>query len=196
MTPDTIRKAAEELLNAIIAADPNVEQDFKSSDYIIRSLYNKAKKLVKQISRFHSQQPQQGMRWVKASERLPGNGLVHYREEGGLNDVVFYSTKHGFYKPKAKRGDNKKLMHEIGKITKPLDQIYWLDETPSAEPEGRDEWVRLEELKRANDILRSCHSVVERRGASTNWESLEKKIKEILTDQHKLIYPPNPNTKH
>jgi len=186
MTPDKIRKAAEEWYRKWTA------DNGKSGVCTINVLTM----LQDYALYIHSQQPQQGMRWVKASERLPGNGLVHYREEGGLNDVVFYSTKHGFYKPKAKRGDNKKLMHEIGKITKPLDQIYWLDETPSAEPEGRDEWVRLEELKRANDILRSCHSVVERRGASTNWESLEKKIKEILTDQHKLIYPPNPNTKH
>jgi hypothetical protein len=48
-------------------------------------------------------------------------------------------------------------------------------------------------LINANDMLRSCHSVVERKGATTNWVTLENRIKERLKEQHQLIYQaPNP----
>lgn len=38
-------------------------------------------------------------------------------------------------------------------------------------------------LKEANEMLRSCHSVIERKGVETNWDSLEKKVKDILKKQ-------------
>ena len=47
----------------------------------------------------------------------------------------------------------------------------------------------LEELKAANDIIRSFHSVIERSGTDTNWEALMGRVKEILSRQHKIMYP-------
>lgn len=44
-------------------------------------------------------------------------------------------------------------------------------------------------LIEANGILRSLYSVVARKGDSTNWEPLEKKLSEILKDQHEYMFP-------
>ena len=46
-----------------------------------------------------------------------------------------------------------------------------------------------EALGKANDVLRSCFLVIERKGSSTNFESLHKVVNDILKDQHKLMYP-------
>jgi hypothetical protein len=47
----------------------------------------------------------------------------------------------------------------------------------------------LEALYRANEMLRSCKSVVERRGDNTNWEPFERELDGILSDQHRIIRP-------
>ena len=44
-------------------------------------------------------------------------------------------------------------------------------------------------LIEANDMLRSCYSVIERRGQVTNWESLEKRVSGILKEQHEYLFP-------
>lgn len=44
-------------------------------------------------------------------------------------------------------------------------------------------------LMDANQIIRSAHSIAERKGADTNWEYFEKRVKEILKEQHKFLYP-------
>ena len=44
-------------------------------------------------------------------------------------------------------------------------------------------------LKEANEILRSCNSVIERKGAQTNWDALEKRVKQVLNEQRKVLYP-------
>jgi hypothetical protein len=44
-------------------------------------------------------------------------------------------------------------------------------------------------LIEANGILRSLYSVVSRKGESTNWEPLEKRLSEILKDQHEYMFP-------
>lgn len=49
--------------------------------------------------------------------------------------------------------------------------------------------TELELLKEANDLLRSINSIIERRGASTNWLSIEKQVKQALTEQHEVLYP-------
>jgi len=157
MTPDTIRKAAEELLNAIIAADPNVEQDFKSSDYIIRSLYNKAKKLVKQISRFHSQQPQQGM--------------------AGVIDEI-------------ERRRNLIASEPLGVVRETMIANLLVD-LPSAEPEVRDGWVRVEDgLPEEN----GKYSIWDN-GYDTalfmdgKWLSENKQVPGVLSDFRAQIFP-------
>lgn len=43
-------------------------------------------------------------------------------------------------------------------------------------------------FKEANEILRSLHSVVERKGLDTNWETLQKRLNKILAEQHKIMY--------
>jgi hypothetical protein len=47
----------------------------------------------------------------------------------------------------------------------------------------------LEDLRQANEMLRSLHSVVARRGADTNWKALEARLKEVLSEQRRLLYP-------
>lgn len=44
-------------------------------------------------------------------------------------------------------------------------------------------------LIEANGILRSLYSVVQRKGDSTNWEPLERRVLEILKDQHEYMFP-------
>lgn len=44
-------------------------------------------------------------------------------------------------------------------------------------------------LKDANEIIRSFHSIIERKGATTNWEGLEITVNRILKEQHKVLYP-------
>lgn len=44
-------------------------------------------------------------------------------------------------------------------------------------------------LIEANNIIRSFHSVIERKGATTNWEGLEITVNRILKEQHKVLYP-------
>ena len=45
-------------------------------------------------------------------------------------------------------------------------------------------------LKDANELIRSLNSVIERKGAETNWDGLESTTKAILAEQHKVLYPP------
>lgn len=40
---------AQNLLNGIISADPNVIADYKVSDVVIRSLYDQCRKLIKSL---------------------------------------------------------------------------------------------------------------------------------------------------
>lgn len=44
-------------------------------------------------------------------------------------------------------------------------------------------------LIEANGILRSLYSVIKRKGDSTNWEPLERKLLGILKDQHEYMFP-------
>lgn len=41
----------------------------------------------------------------------------------------------------------------------------------------------------ANSMLRSLYSVVARKVDSTNWDGLEKKLSDILKEQHEYMYP-------
>ena len=45
----------------------------------------------------------------------------------------------------------------------------------------------LQLLKEANEILRSVNSIIERRGETTNWEGIDKKVKMALDEQHELL---------
>ena len=47
----------------------------------------------------------------------------------------------------------------------------------------------LDLLKEANEIIRSFHAVIERKGATTNWDGLKTQVKRILQNQHKYLYP-------
>lgn len=48
-------------------------------------------------------------------------------------------------------------------------------------------------LKRAvedsNGLLRSMNSIVERKGKDTHWEGFEKRLREQLLIQHKIMFP-------
>lgn len=48
-----------------------------------------------------------------------------------------------------------------------------------------------DELKEANELIRSFHSVCERKGKTTNWDALIKKVKLVLEKQHDILYPKN-----
>ena len=44
-------------------------------------------------------------------------------------------------------------------------------------------------LIEANELLRSCYSVIERRGMNTNWEGIDHKVEELLKELHCHFYP-------
>jgi hypothetical protein len=46
----------------------------------------------------------------------------------------------------------------------------------------------LQDIKRANELLRSVHSIAERKGADTNWEGLQTQVDTILKEQHLILY--------
>lgn len=43
-------------------------------------------------------------------------------------------------------------------------------------------------LKAANELLRSTHSIAERKGNETNWEPFLARVKEELEIEHKIMY--------
>jgi hypothetical protein len=47
----------------------------------------------------------------------------------------------------------------------------------------------MQELTKANELLRSVHAVVQRKGADTNWEALEGQLSALLQEQHRILYP-------
>lgn len=65
--------------------------------------------------------------------------------------------------------------------------IYTLQNKVSYE---RDKEVeKLKNLLNAsNEILRSCYSIIERKGESTNWSSIERAVRKVLVDQHKELF--------
>lgn len=46
-----------------------------------------------------------------------------------------------------------------------------------------------EALEEANGLCRSALAVAKRRGESTYWEGFEKRLKESLARQHRVMYP-------
>jgi hypothetical protein len=51
--------------------------------------------------------------------------------------------------------------------------------------------TKYELIKESNEVLRSCYSVIEREGKTTNWDALKTKVGEILKEQHEfLTYKP------
>jgi len=44
-------------------------------------------------------------------------------------------------------------------------------------------------LMEANSVIRSFCSIAERKGDHTNWDSYEKRIDEILKEQHEYLFP-------
>ena len=44
-------------------------------------------------------------------------------------------------------------------------------------------------LIESNELLRSCYSVIERRGINTNWEGIDHKVEELLKELHAHFYP-------
>lgn len=49
----------------------------------------------------------------------------------------------------------------------------------------------LQLLKEANDILRSISAIIDRKGETTNWEGISKKVKMALAEQHELLLAKN-----
>ena len=94
------------------------------------------------------------MRWINAKDRLPKEGgLYHFKNDSGLHDVVFYSDKHGFYKPKVKREAKtikEKAEIEIKPLPYKLENIFWLDETESEEVSKEDVFGKNKSSEKAN----------------------------------------------
>jgi hypothetical protein len=42
-------------------------------------------------------------------------------------------------------------------------------------------------LKDSNEVLRSCFSIIERKGESTNWESIKVAVEKVLKEQHQVL---------
>lgn len=47
----------------------------------------------------------------------------------------------------------------------------------------------MDELEKANSLLRSAFSIVQRSGENTNWQGFCKQISAALERQHKIMYP-------
>lgn len=58
---------------------------------------------------------------------------------------------------------------------------------PQQRTEKEAELLNL--LMEANEALRSCNSIIERRGENTNWEGLHNRIKCELANQHRVLRP-------
>lgn len=41
----------------------------------------------------------------------------------------------------------------------------------------------------ANIALRSCHEVIERKGEHTMWETLERRISQVLKEENEYFFP-------
>jgi len=46
----------------------------------------------------------------------------------------------------------------------------------------------MNELKKANDLLRSASQIANRNGDSVDWESFRSRLKNTLDDQHKILH--------
>lgn len=44
-------------------------------------------------------------------------------------------------------------------------------------------------IKEANEMLRSAYAVAEREGGCTNWEAFRNRLKAVLEQQHRVMYP-------
>lgn len=44
-------------------------------------------------------------------------------------------------------------------------------------------------IKEANDLLRSAHSIAERKGVDTHWDGFLMQLKRVLKEQHRYLYP-------
>ena len=49
----------------------------------------------------------------------------------------------------------------------------------------REQLIKL--LIESNELLRSTNSIAERRGANTNWEAFERRVKDALQRQHQPL---------
>jgi hypothetical protein len=45
----------------------------------------------------------------------------------------------------------------------------------------------IEELAKANSLLRSAYSIASRNGADTNWESFRNQVGKLLNDEHEIL---------
>jgi hypothetical protein len=131
--------------------------------------------------------------WIKASERLPEKaGLYHFRTTGGLQDIVFYNEKHGFFKVKSirKETENKykpELDMEFIPLKYKIEDMEYLSPAsplPISGDEGKP--LKIEKLKaERNDYL-----AVLRGGQSGKYPSLnqafQEEIEEVLKKYNKL----------
>ena len=68
--------------------------------------------------------------------------------------------------------------------------------TSALEEHGQQEYLRgrneeREQWKEANELLRSTHSIAERKGKEVNWGGFLKRINEELKREHVIMYPEN-----
>lgn len=54
------------------------------------------------------------------------------------------------------------------------------------------ELALLDALKNANSICRSMHSIAERRGKETAWDTFGPMLDKALTEQHAILHPAPP----
>lgn len=44
-------------------------------------------------------------------------------------------------------------------------------------------------ILKANEMLRSAYSIADREGNDTNWKAFKNKLKWVLDEQHRYLYP-------
>lgn len=140
---------------------------------------------------------------------------ISEQDEAAMKDMKIVQSDSNQHHADQLAEENKKLRAEILRLHEQQLDVDWeveadeagLDKETQEEiikmadetcrrAEEEDERVRnleleniklKEALEKANDALRSCCSVIERKGSSTNWESLDNIIKGLLKEQHELL---------
>jgi len=79
----------------------------------------------------------------------------------------------------------------ITHLNNQLDLLLLAKDTQIAEAEKRGREEERKQWKEANELLRSTHSIAERKGKEVNWDGFLNRINEELKREHIIMYPEN-----
>jgi len=95
-----------------------------------------------------------------------------------------YDSANGFVDPNAESKANEELTPYAPEIFGQVDTLT----NELTNIKEQNEHLR-ELLHKSNGVLRSCFSIIQRKGETTNWDAIEANVKDLLSQQHKIMYP-------